>query len=266
MPPAGSLVEQARQRLASELARLPSWDAPLLLWQLRGPTARSEITLGAHAHFVRAAYRAGDTRRSRELFVLLLERTAGLNRRWAERVTPRTMVPAARAELCEELLQELTLELWAQMACGNSEMWPLFFQRSLDFTQRHVATAYMQHQGLWAPPNVKAPSQIQAKLLVSLQTALVTDDGGDDPPLTVAATLATGDDPYTAAELSDLRTLVARLPLRERIVVAMRFWQNASEKEMAQALNVSVRSVRNYIRDAYNRLRSWYDAQGGADV
>lgn len=64
---------------------------------------------------------------------------------------------------------------------------------------------------------------------------------------------------HLRAELSDLRALIARLPERERLAVVMRFWQQADESEIAEALGgVTTRAVRYTLRRAYNRLRAWY--------
>ena len=41
---------------------------------------------------------------------------------------------------------------------------------------------------------------------------------------------------WSAAELCDLRELVARLPERQRAVVIMRYWQDAQERDIAASL------------------------------
>ena len=57
------------------------------------------------------------------------------------------------------------------------------------------------------------------RALVSL-SELALDERADDQE----ASLAERVDPFSAAELADLRALVPRLPLRERAVIVMRFW------------------------------------------
>ena len=46
-----------------------------------------------------------------------------------------------------------------------------------------------------------------------------------------------------AAELADLRELVARLPKRQRAVVIMRYWQDAQERDIAASLGVTPRAA-----------------------
>jgi DNA-directed RNA polymerase specialized sigma24 family protein len=72
-------------------------------------------------------------------------------------------------------------------------------------------------------------------------------------------------DSFTAAELSDLRALVCALPISERAAVVMRYWQDASEGEVARGLGVSTRMVRYYLRRAYTRLRAGYTPEEERD-
>ena len=74
-------------------------------------------------------------------------------------------------------------------------------------------------------------------------------------------------DPFTAADLADLRGYVEQLPPRERAAVVMRYWQRAREHEIAAALGVTPRTVRNLLRKAHARLYALYmRAQADAPV
>ena len=54
-----------------------------------------------------------------------------------------------------------------------------------------------------------------------------------------------------------------RLPDRERQAVVLRFWYDASETEIAEALGgVTTRTVRNILTRAYARLRGGYQPDG----
>ena len=97
------------------------------------------------------------------------------------------------------------------------------------------------------------PTRAHEWLRVSLSRD--AQDGRSDA---LAPTFADAADPFTAAELSDLRALVYALPTSERAAVVMRYWQDASEGEVARGLGVSTRMVRYYLRRAYTRLRAGY--------
>ena len=201
-------------------------------------------SLGALAHAIRASVRAGRMEDAQTFFVALLRRIDGLNRRWVAGVV-RSLSATERYERAQDLAQELALTLWQQVGLRDDPAWELFFQRALDYAQRHVATAYLRRQGLRADPRVERAERGLA-LVFSRMEGAVADETLEAPSL-------------DSADLADLRALVARLPERERLAVVMRYWQRATEAEIAAALGgVSTRAVRYTLRRAYGRLRRWY--------
>ncbi|HST87019.1 MAG TPA: sigma factor-like helix-turn-helix DNA-binding protein [Ktedonobacterales bacterium] len=262
--PAAELVRLAHARLAAELETLAPWDTPLLWARLRARAPQQAVSLGALAHCIRLAARAGDQRAARELFVRLLERTEALNARWARRTVARTtgLFGAAGEQVREDLRQELTLRLWEHIVVHDGEGgegWELFFQRALDYAQRHVAGALMRQHGYW-PGTAAGASGERARLVPALLASLdrLPDE---DAPITEVDALADSADQFSAADLADLRALVTRLPAHERLTVVLRYWDGASEAEIARALGgVTTRTVRNYLRRACARLRGWYEA------
>jgi RNA polymerase sigma factor (sigma-70 family) len=216
----------------------------------------ARMTTGTTADLAHAQSDRARLRLAREIFILLLGRMERLNREWASRTIART--PSLRGETAasvrEDLLQELTLHLWSEMALGNDEAWEIFFTRALSFAQRHVATAFMERSGYWTASNVRKPSRGTA-ISFSRLTAHFEDDerSGDEWPQ-----LAAPEDGMVAAELCDLRELVARLPKRQRAVVIMRYWQDAQERDIAASLGVTPRAVHAMLARAYAKLRAAY--------
>lgn len=251
LPPPETLVDLARQRLARELRALPpagsaAWRAALLA---EAPAAAS---LGALAHAIRASVRAGRMDDAQAFFVALLRRIDGLNRRWVAGVAP-TLPAAERYERAQDLAQELALRLWQQVGLRDDPAWELFFQRALDYAQRHVATAYLRRQGLRADPRVERAERGLALVFSRME--------GDTAYEALEAA------PLESADLADLRAFVLQLPERERLAVVMRYWQRATEAEIAVALGgVSTRAVRYTLRRAYGRLRGWYAGEQGEDT
>jgi len=255
LPAADTLVALARQRLAGELRSLPPEASAAWRMALLSETGGSGVSFGALTHGIRVVARAGQLAEAHDLFVSLLTRIDGLNRRWLG-ATLWSTAPAERHDRAQDLAQELTLLLWEQIAQRDDEAWELFFQRALSFAQRHVAAAYLRRQGLRADPRVR-----QAERGLAIVFSRLAEEEGE---MELSATPDAPDMPTTAAftraELADLRALVARLPARERLAVVMRFWQGASEPEIALALGgLTTRAVRYTLQRAYHRLRAWYD-------
>ena len=253
LPAAETLVALARRRLGAELRALPpegsaAWRAALLAEGSPG------VSFGALAHGVRIAARARRTADAQDMFVTLLRRIDGLNRRWVASVL-WSLPMAERAERAQDLAQELTLALWQQIGLRDDAAWELYFQRALTFAQGHVAAAYLRRQGLRGDPRVAQAERGLAVVFSRLADEASADGAADVADVTDVAA-------FTRAELSDLRALIARLPERERLAVVMRFWQQAGESEIAEALGgVTTRAVRYTLRRAYKRLRAWYDGE-----
>ncbi len=273
------LVRMARARLAGELQSLPAWDSPQLWARVYSSVPQQSVSFGAIVHLIRVAARRDAGRIARELFVLLLERTEGLNRRWAEQTVHGISSLRGTNGLAvrEDLRQELTLRLWEAVALTDAESWELFFQRALAYAQRHTATTYMEQRGYWnrratnrraiqsraAPVALPAAASAVAVSLIADDTPYERRYDGESraPEVSMlgASHLAAVASEFVVADLTDLRDLVARLPREQQIAVVLRHWQQASEVEIAAALGVTTRTVRNYLRRAHMRLRAWYE-------
>jgi DNA-directed RNA polymerase specialized sigma24 family protein len=260
LPQAAQLLNTARARLDAELAALPRLSGEALVQALHGEGGAGAASPGALVHLLRRAVSRRDEATAREIFILILRRTASANGAWARRTA--RLAWGVSLETCrtieEDLHQELTLHLWEHLALRSSETWELFFRRALDYAQRHVATAYMTRNGYWRDPQTARPTRGLALVL----SQLAPFEPGETRGIADSAQQAQ----LFAAELSDLRRLVANLPARERIAVILRFWGQADEGEIAEALGgVTTRTVRNVLRRAYALLRVRYAGEGGCE-
>jgi len=155
----------------------------------------------------------------------------------------------------EDLLQELTLHLCDQIAVHGDEAWETVFTRALSFAQRRTATANMERNGDRSASGVRAPSRGTAIPFSRLAAGYEADErAGDEWPQ-----LPAPEDGMVAAELCDLRELVARLPKRQRAIIIMRYWQDAQERDIAASLGVTTRAVRAMLKRAYAKLRAAYE-------
>jgi RNA polymerase sigma factor (sigma-70 family) len=252
-----SPADRARLRLAREIAALPRWGTSALWSRLRSHDPHTSASSGALVSYLRLAMRRGEKQDARELFLLLLGRVERLNRQWALGAIART--PSLRvepsADAREDLLQDLTLRLWDEIALQRDQAWEIYFSRALGFAQQHVATAFMERNGYWVASGVRQPSRGMAIPFSRLMARCEADERALDewPYLEDPA------DGMVTAELADLRALVERLPKRQRILIIMRYWQDAREQDIAATLNISPRAVRAMLSRAHAKLRAAYE-------
>ena len=243
----GELIALARARRAYELGRLPGWGAAItpLVWQ-RLRAREGGVSSGTLVAILRHAMRQRQPTVMREVFVLLLARVETGNGYWARQTARRLagITPETARMVEEDLIQELALHLWEEIALRESEAWELFFRRALMFARAHVARRYLARHG-------HRPGQ-RVTLFFSEIAASDDEASADAPPLLESR------DPFTASDLADLRGYVEYLPPRERAAVVMRYWQRAREHEIAAALGVTSRTVRNLLRKAHARLYALY--------
>lgn len=263
----GEIVALARARRSCELGRLPGWGvasggfSPRFWQRLR--VREGGVSSGTMVAVLRHALRQRQVAAAKEIFLLLLERIETGNRFWGRQTAARmTGIGPERARMmCEDLCQELTLHLWEELALRDGEGWELFFRRALAFARAHVATRYLERQGYRPGQRVALFFADVAAINGYSQRAGEREDERALDAIHAMSILPLTEetrDPFTAADLADLRGYVEQLPPRERVAVVMRYWQRAREQEIADALGVTTRTVRNLLRRANSRLYALY--------
>lgn len=263
----GEIIALARARRAFELGRLPGWGATLspLLWQ-RLREREGGVSSGTLVAILRDAVRQRQMTVTKDVFVLLLERTEAANAFWARQTVRRIagiagiagIAPDTARMIHEDLRQDLTLYLWEEVALRESEGWELFFRRAIAFARARVATRYLDRHGY-------RPGQRLLLFFSDIAASAARTEQDEDDALDATA-LAEPHDPFDAADLADLRGYVEQLPPRERAAVVMRYWQRAREHEIADALGVTARTVRNLLHRANAQLYALYTRSDGASA
>lgn len=272
----GEIIALARARRSFELGRLPGWSAAPtpLFWQwLReraGHTGRAGgLSSGTLVALLRQAARQRQMGAAKDIFVSLLERAEAGNAFWARRTVQRIarsvgMGPEMMDMLQEDLRQELTLRLWEELALREGEGWELFFRRSIHFSRARVAARYLERHGYRPdqPVTLFFADIAEIAARATRQSAYAMREGDEGTALEALA-LADPREAFTAADLADLRGYVERLPPRERAAVVLRYWRRAREREIAEALGVTPRTVRNLLGRANARLYALYTGANG---
>jgi RNA polymerase sigma-B factor len=89
----------------------------------------------------------------------------------------------------------------------------------------------------------------------------VGNDGDGETPLDRIDALASEESGYEQAMDSHIvNGLLARLPDREREIVRLRFYEQMSQEQIAEAVGVSQMQVSRLLRASFEKMRQWMDA------
>jgi RNA polymerase sigma-B factor len=87
-------------------------------------------------------------------------------------------------------------------------------------------------------------------------------DGETETPLDRIDALASEEMGYEHAVDADLVSrLLAQLPEREQQIVRLRFYEQQSQEQIAEAVGVSQMQVSRLLRGSFEKLREWMDAE-----
>ena len=206
------------------------------------------LTAEERVRLIRAAVASGDRQTADRQFAALLKGSKRSTERWLRHVimvTPVLHDEASAIPVCEDLRQELALDLWKQITTRNEMAWEHTYWRSLLFAQQHVATRYMRQAGYWVEIGVMRKGR---RAFASLVSPVDQVEEAEAPDVLVAAEVA-----------SDVRSAVMQLPHRERAAVVLRYWEGMGERAIARRLGCTDRTVRTLLHQARNRLGPWYE-------
>jgi hypothetical protein len=237
-----------RCRTACGAGALPAYATTVAFRQV---SERTDVSLEALVGMFRTALAYGDEQGRDTVFSALIYRTQTSNEYWAS-----TMLSDARLDECHTLLYDLCADLheniFRALMDPERSFWEENFLHALHFERRHVYQAFMMREGCWHDRQVKRATRIPRSLLASLDRLhLLTN--GDSCPMEVEDEKA--HTMLLAVEASDLVRVVMLLPYRLRAVILLLFWEERSEKEAAQLLKVTTRTVWNRKRKALGLLR-----------
>ena len=89
----------------------------------------------------------------------------------------------------------------------------------------------------------------------------VGNDGDGETPLDRIDALASEESGYEQAmDAHIVDGLLARLPDREREIVRLRFYDQLSQEQIAEAVGVSQMQVSRLLRASFEKMRQWMDA------
>ena len=151
------------------------------------------------------------------------------------------------------LMHGVSLQRFAFLVCGNRNS-----------AEDLVQTGLLQLLGSWS--RVRDPDARNAyvrRTIINHQRSLWRRRASTDV-LTDTVPESAVLDPYTASDRrQDLNEVLQRLPVRQRAVVILRFYEDMSEAQVAELLGCSIGTVKSQTSRALAKLRTHLDDPTG---
>lgn len=254
-----TVFAERRAALARQYCELPAYDSSAF-WLLleNGQEAGRALPLEVLVKVLRAAVARADEQARRRLFEMIIARVQSSNEQWVRQTLTsnglqageqRMMAADLYADLCEQLLRVLM--------DPDRQFWEENFQHSLRYLRKHVYENFMRREGRWRKPTPGAGKRVPYALLESLERARRRVDM--DKALDIRDERA--EQALAMVEQADIATCLIRLPVRQRTVIWLIFWEGHTAKTVGKLLDISDRTVRNYLRAALAQLREVFEAE-----
>lgn len=203
-------------------------------------------------------YRERDTTGAHEqaerVYVLVQGRSQRPTQIWARKIA-QYAPPHARRDLEAELEQACYVDLWRVMADSKQEFILVNFDHMLQRIQDHVAHAVMEQEGYWTRRGVGKPKRVPRKLTDSADHPAARD-AEDSDALTPPVPDPGAEGAFEQVELAaDMDALLEALSPQDRALLHDQFWRDRTQDEIADALGVTDRTVRNRLARLYPKLR-----------
>ena len=246
------------------------------------PDGYKALSLEVLVRCVRVAVACGDTTARNHIVEVIIRRTQTANEYWARNVLKYIRLSAdERAMLAGDLYADLCECLIRALLDPKRVFWEENFQHCLRFERQHVYSAFMRregrlnvgtaevtqmepiagsldmtHNGAKADGNTVVPRRIPRRLIRSMDAPVALEDG---ETLEVLIEDERAQEAIQAIEHEDVPRLVLGLPQKLKSVVWLIFWEGRTEKDTAQVLGITDRTVRNRLREALKLLRERLD-------
>jgi DNA-directed RNA polymerase specialized sigma24 family protein len=243
-------VVERRIALAEVYSTLPPYASAAFWSAIKDPTLPLEILVKS----LRAAIASGDEQGRRRIMEWIILRTQAMNLLWAQRVLQMLSLQTdERSVLARDLCADLHECIMRALADAERLFWEENFLHCLYFARKHVYRSFLMREGFWSKPSASRGMRVPRALVASLDRLLHPPDH-DHQPLEIedegVQTL------FLSVEGSDLLQTVLCLPDKLKAVILLIFWEGRSEKETAQILSISDRTVRNRLRNALKLLHA----------
>lgn len=233
-------------------ASLPAPGTPAYQQALEG--AQGEVLpLEVLVRCYRERQAARDDAQANRIYELVLGCVQTPTQYWA-RAVARRVPPHARNDLEERLEYDCYAELWKVMKDPEQAFILVNFHHMLQQIQKHIMHAVMQQEGYWTRPGVETPKRVPRNMTDSFDRPARDANDPDAPAIQVEDRRA--EQAFGRAEMAaDMETLLQELSPGDRALLHDYFWRGLSQDEIADALGITDRTVRNRLKRILTYLR-----------
>lgn len=249
--------------LTNAYQALPAYGSGLFWRMIEEPDLKIALPLEVLVKCTRLAIARGDDIGRNRIIEVIFRRTQSSNEYWAYHVLNsmhlgsderNILVHDLYADLCERVIHAL-MDI-------KRLFWEENFQHCLQFERKHAYQAFMTREGRWyhQQGDGTVTRRIPRVLIDSLDQPVMHADG-ELRELEIEDERA--QQALLSVEQGDLPLLILQLPEKLRSVIWLIFWEGRTEKDAAQILGITDRTIRNRLREALKSLRDLFDSQEG---
>jgi RNA polymerase sigma factor (sigma-70 family) len=268
-------LSEHRNVLVALYEALPVYASAAFWYAIEESDGHKALPLEVLVRCVRLAVAYGDAKTRNRIIEVIIRRTQIANEHWATNILVR--LPAGeRAMLADDLYADLCECVIRALLDPKRLFWEANFQHCLGFERQHVYQALMTREGRWnagtsevsgvvgdaqsaeAPVHTIVPRRVPRRLMHSMEQPMQMANG-ETFELLIEDERA--QQALQAIEHDELPRLILRLPQKLKAVLWLIFWEGRTEKDTAQVLGISDRTVRNRLREAMKLLRDELESE-----
>lgn len=252
-----------RTALTNAFLALPEYESAEFWSVVEESNVKVALPIEVLVKCARVAIAREDDRGRNRIIEVIFRRTQTSNEYWACHVLSRIRLqPEERTMLVHDLYADLCERVIRALLDVKRLFWEENFQHCLQFERKHVYKAFMTREGRWNSHHTdEAITRRIPRVLIGSLDQAVLHPGGELWEQDIEDEQA--QQALLAVEQSDLPRLILHLPEKLKAVILLIFWEGRTEKDAAQILGITDRTIRNRLREALRLLRDILDSEGG---
>lgn len=251
-----------RVRLANVYQALPECGS-IEFWRvIEEPNVKAALPLEVLVRCFRLGIALEVDAGRNRIMEMIFRRTQSSNEYWSRQVLNRVhLTSEERCMFAHDLYADLCERVIRAIMDSNRLFWEENFQHCLCYERKHVYQAFMTREGRWY--NQHANDAVSRRVPHSLIGSLdqpVQHANGESWEMDIEDERA--QQALLSVEQHDLPLLILNLPEKLKPVIWLIFWEGRTEKNVANILGVSDRTIHNRLHKALKLLRTVIETEG----